>query len=272
MPDDILITRMSPSTESYDPRYFEPLFAAEERHFWFVARNKVICELARKVLNKKSAPSILEVGCGTGNVLQALEREFPQAQLIGMDLFQEGLQFARRRVHCGLVQADLAYPPFAGDVDLLGMFDVLEHIRNDTDVLDQAYREIKAEGWLLLTVPADPGLWSYFDVASHHVRRYTHTGLVDKVRKAGFIVEFSSPYIAATYPLVWLTRNVKNITAQSDDSAVESQAEDDLKIIPVINEILRGILYLEAGWLSRGNTLPFGSSLVLLARKPAISP
>jgi tRNA G46 methylase TrmB len=69
---------MSPSKESYDPHYFEPLFAAEEKHFWFVARNKVISSL-RESPGRYHKPAILEVGCGTGNVLQSLEKEFPSA-------------------------------------------------------------------------------------------------------------------------------------------------------------------------------------------------
>ncbi len=259
---------MSPSKESYDPRFFEPLFAAEERHFWFVARNRVICAMAKKALGDESNVSILEVGCGTGNVLRALEADFPQAQLTGMDLFHEGLLFASRRVSSGLVQADLAYPPFKRPVDLLGMFDVLEHIQNDTDVLCQAEKLIRPGGWLLLTVPSDPNLWSYFDVASHHVRRYTEKELTDKVENAGFVLQFSSPYIAATYPLVWLARTAREHTGSEDAGSVESRAEEELKIIPIANEILRGILSIEASWLSNGHRLPFGSSLVLLARKP----
>jgi 2-polyprenyl-3-methyl-5-hydroxy-6-metoxy-1,4-benzoquinol methylase len=263
---------MSPSQESYDPRYFEPLFAAEERHFWFVARNKVICSLAKKALKQVNGVDILEVGCGTGNVLQALEKDFPGANLTGMDLFQEGLQFARRRVHCGLVQADLADPPFNRQFDLLGMFDVLEHIQEDRRVLAHAFEQVKPGGWLLLTVPAEPKLWSYFDVASHHVRRYTLQELNEKVQQSGFAVEFSSPYIAATYPLVWLTRNTKEKSGSNDELSVQNKAEDELKIIPVVNEIIRGVLSLEADWLFRGRKLPFGSSLVMLARKSFIEP
>jgi SAM-dependent methyltransferase len=261
---------MSPSQESYDPHYFEPLFTAEDQHFWFVARNRVICSLAKKALAGKQDASIMEVGCGTGNVLHALEKEFPDAHLLGMDLFQEGLQFARRRVHCGLVQADLAFPPIAKTFDLLGMFDVIEHIQDDRIVLKHAYRQINPGGWLLLTVPANPKLWSYFDVASHHVRRYTLKDLGEKVASAGFQVEFATAYVTATYPILWLNRMGKDSSGAAEDPSVQSQAEDELKIIPVINEILRGILGLEAGWVSKGRTLPFGSSLVMLARKPAI--
>ncbi|HEX7557335.1 MAG TPA: class I SAM-dependent methyltransferase [Leptolinea sp.] len=268
--DDILTDRMSPSQESYDPHYFEPLFAAEERHFWFTARNKVISSLVRKSLTDRTEVHLLEVGCGTGNVLRALEKEFPDFHLVGMDLFQEGLKFARRRVNCALVQADLAYPPFGRLFDLIGLFDVLEHIKEDNLVLKHIFEMVRPDGWMLLTVPANPSLWSYFDVASHHVRRYTVEDLREKVQSAGFEVQFASPYMSATYPLVWFNRHSKNKAAINDESKVQSQAEDELKNIPVVNDILRGILSLEAGWLSRGNLLPFGSSLVLLAHKATI--
>jgi SAM-dependent methyltransferase len=257
--------------ESYDPRYFEPLFAAEEHHFWFVARNKVISSLVRKALSGRTDQvQMLEVGCGTGNVLHELEKQFPDAVLLGMDLFHEGLSLARRRVKCPLVQADLALPPFVKSFDLVGIFDVLEHIKEDRSVLDQLFKVVKPNGWLLITVPADPRLWSYFDVASHHIRRYTLKELSTKVKTAGFNIEFASPYIAATYPIVWLNRRSKGDPGSVEDASVHRQAEEELRIIPVINDIFRGILGLEAAWLSRGNHLPFGSSLVLLARKPSI--
>jgi SAM-dependent methyltransferase len=262
---------MKETRESYDPRYFEPLFAAEEKHFWFIARNKVICAMVKKALTDWTDPvHMLEVGCGTGNVLRQLEKEFPEAVLLGMDLFLEGLRLARTRVSCPLVQADLAFPPFSKPFDLVGLFDVLEHITEDRSVLDQLYRVVKPGGWLLITVPANPNLWSYFDIASHHVRRYALEELNSKVSLAGFELEFTSPYIAATYPIVWLNRRTKGDAGSVEDASVHRQAEDELKIIPVVNDIFRGILGMEANWLSQGNHLPFGSSLVLLARRPTI--
>lgn len=262
---------MCPSKESYDPHYFEPLFAAEERHFWFVARNKVIRALARKALAGIDAPTILEVGCGTGNVLQTLEKEFPTAHLTGMDLFSEGLRFAHQRTHCGLVQADLAVPPLKIKFDLIGMFDVLEHIKEDQANIRQIYHLVKPGGLFMVTVPADPRLWSYFDLASHHVRRYTLESLRDTILQAGFVEEFLSPYIAITYPAIWLGRKVVDTTITSQDMQVQELAEKEFRIIPVINEIVCAILSLEAAWLSEGQKLPFGSSLVMMARKPVTS-
>jgi SAM-dependent methyltransferase len=261
---------MTESHESYDPRYFEPLFAAEDRHFWFLARNRVICTMAAKAIHPGIKGRILEVGCGTGFVLRALENKFPMEQVTGMDLFLEGLRYARLRVQSDLVQADLAAPPFEGGFDLVGMFDVLEHIEDDREVLDHLFKLVKPGGSLLLTVPADPDLWSYFDVASHHVRRYTLDELNKKVQEAGFSCEFSSPFIALTYPILRLKRLWKNSPEAENPKTAGDLAEEDLKIVPVINEIVRTILNVEASWLGRGHRLLFGSSLVLLARKPVI--
>jgi hypothetical protein len=147
----------------------------------------------------------------------------------------------------------------------------LEHIKEDRSVLDQLYKVVAPGGYLLITVPADPHLWSYFDVASHHERRYTLTELTSKVESAGFEIDFSSPYIAATYPLVWINRHSKGDAGSVNDASVHRNAADELRIVPVINDILRGILSLEANWLARGKHLPIGSSLVLLARRPVIS-
>jgi SAM-dependent methyltransferase len=256
---------------SYDPRYFEILFKAEEKHFWFSARNKVIRALVHKTLTGNGENCrILEVGCGTGNVLQQLEKGFDKSEIYGMDLFLEGLRFARIRVNCPLIQADIAYPPFFALFDLVGVFDVLEHIKEDRKMLGQLFDLIKPGGKLLLTVPANPRLWSYFDVASHHERRYDLLDLIEKVVSAGYEIEFASPYIAATYPLIWLNRKVKGENSGTENDVVHKQAEDELRIVPIANAILSGILGLEANWLSTGRKLPFGSSLVLIARKPGI--
>lgn len=256
--------------DSYDPRFFGPLFAAEERHFWFVSRNSVIKELVKKAVISEKA-SILEIGCGTGNVLQNLEKDFPSHLLVGVDIYLEGLSLARKRVQCPLVQADLASPPFKFPFDLVGMFDVLEHIREDQSVLNQMQNVISPGGKLLITVPAEPRLWSYFDVASHHERRYTLEDLISKVQNAGFEVVFSSPFFAVTYPILWMNRGIKSLIGKNMEFSANQYAENDLKIIPGLNGLLRMILGMEATWLAKGNTLPFGSSLILLARKPLIS-
>jgi SAM-dependent methyltransferase len=119
-------------TNNFDPEYFSKLWEVEDKHFWFQARNKVIAAIVQRIVNDLPAGyRVLEVGCGTGNVLRHLERVCKHGHVIGLDLFHEGLRYAKQRVTCALVQADLHRPPFRTGFDLIGMFDVLEHLDRD---------------------------------------------------------------------------------------------------------------------------------------------
>ncbi len=261
------------SNNSYDPAYFEPLFKAEEKHFWFKARNNVIGSITADLLKKQAGHSrILEIGCGTGNVLREWEKLDPAPGLVsGMDLFSEGLFIANKRVSCSLVQGDLEHPPFQQSFNLIGLFDVLEHIPDDQGVLNSLGPMLADNGYILITVPAFPSLWSYFDVASHHVQRYRVDDLRAKVESAGFKVEFISYYMMSIFPIVWLQRKLAGSNQLNSSSAksetIRSLALNELKIIPIANEMLSLILSLEAKWIQHFHQLPFGTSIVVVAQK-----
>jgi SAM-dependent methyltransferase len=253
---------------SYDPTYFAPLFAVEDQHFWFRSRNRVIAELTRQVVGALGrAPRVLEVGCGTGNVLRALEHTWGPRAVIGMDLFLESLRFARRRTTCGLVQGDIQSLPFDEPFDIIGLFDVLEHIPDDEGTLRHLSGGLAGDGRLVLTVPAHPSLWSYFDVAAHHQRRYTLATLRQVLERAGFEVEYISQYMAAIFPLVWAGRRLSALGGAKDPAQVRSLATREFRITPVINEILTWVLTHETRLMARRRTLPIGTSLVAIACK-----
>ena len=120
---------------SYDPAYFAPLFAVEDKHFWFRVRNLMIQTLVRQVIaDFPSGYRVLEVGCGSGNVLRVLEETCTRGKVVGMDLFADGLKYARKRTTCSLVQGDMQNPPFGTQFDLIGLFDVLEHLPDDKQI------------------------------------------------------------------------------------------------------------------------------------------
>ena len=261
-----------PGPASYDPVYFAPLFAIEDHHFWFRARNEVISALVEKEL-RRLAPGyrILEVGCGTGNVLRVLEKICKHGQVIGMDLFLEGLEYARRRVGLGLVQGDMQAPPFGDKFHLIGLFDVLEHLPDDLQVLDYLYSMLLPGAVLFLTVPAFPSLWSYFDEAGRHVRRYQFHELQTRLEQARFKVETISYYMMSIFPLVWMQRKLAPRRSQGkarDEKDVHDRTVNELRIVPVANQALATILSLEACWLKSGRRLPFGTSLLAMGRKP----
>ena len=114
--------------EGYDPALFETLDAVEDRHFWFRSRRQVVGEVLRQLTAGLPAGySVLKLGCGTGGMLRLLRECSPGGRVVGMDLFAEGLRYARRRVEgCPLVQGDARLPPFGETFSVVGMFDVLE--------------------------------------------------------------------------------------------------------------------------------------------------
>lgn len=262
---------MAQVPQSYDPRFFERLFAIEDKHFWFRARNRVISVILQSLVRHfRPGYHVLEVGSGTGNTLRQLEQTCTNGTVLGMDLFFEGLRYAQHRVACPLVQGDMHFPPFGIQFDLIGLFDVLEHLPDDMAVLRDLHRMLKPNGCLMLTVPAHMSLWSYFDEASHHCRRYEYNGLENKLNQAGYRVEYLTHYMASIFPLVWIGRRVAGhffIKQGNDIEQAHQLAGRDIKIIPVLNDALFFMLLLETRLLKRRRRLPIGTSLLAVARK-----
>lgn len=265
--------QFSPSMDNgyhpYNPDFFIRLFAIEDRHFWFRARNQVISALVKLIIaDPIPGYRVLEVGCGTGNVLRVLERAFPNNLVIGMDLFAEGLCYARQRLSCSLVHGDVYFPPFRKPFHLIGLFDVLEHIPDDIEILRHLHSLLVPGGTLLLTVPAHPSLWSYFDEASHHCRRYKPAELENKLIRTGYRVEYLSQYMVSIFPLVWLGRRLQPLFKRSsvkDSDRMHALSATDLRIIPVINKLLAFLLTQEIHLIARRRRLPMGTSLIAIA-------
>ena len=127
------------SSAGFDPRLFATLEKSEEFNFWFVNRAKLIVILLQKYF--PNAARVLEIGCGTGSVLLALRTAFPRLTLAGSELLPTGLAFARKRVGSNvlLLQMDARSIPALEEFDVIGAFDVLEHIKEDERVMAQIY-------------------------------------------------------------------------------------------------------------------------------------
>src|SRR4029077_15825212 len=148
-----------------------------------------------------------------------------------------------------LVQGNLEQPGFGAQFDLIGAFDVVEHLSDDLQVFRSIHSMLKPNGMLLLTVPAHQSLWSYFDEVSHHCRRYEASDLRRKLNQCGYEIEFLSQFMASTYPLLWFVRRIKSIRSRNDssDSAERHRALslEELRIVPVLNGLLTFVLTQE---------------------------
>ena len=256
---------------SYHAEHFEPLFAVEDRHFWFRSRNRCIAAATRLIPDARSVKDVIEHGCGTGFVLAELQRLFPQARVTGADLFAEGLALARRRFAGPLLQTDILQCNFRDAFDLIGLFDVLEHLDDDRLVLRALREQLHPGGRLLLTVPAHMALWSDYDAASGHRRRYTRHQLMARLSEAEFTVEYCTEFMFAIFPLVWLRRRMSWGRRQNGPDSVNTRAaiERELRIPPSLNRLLEFILMPEAWWIGKQRRLPAGTSLLALARRGA---
>jgi SAM-dependent methyltransferase len=257
---------------TYTAEQFAPLFAAEDRHFWFRSRNQCLEAALRSVPDFTSIREVLEVGCGTGVVLAQLQRLFPNGRIIGMDLFDEGLKFARQRFKGTLIQGDVFQYSFDRSFDLIGAFDVIEHLDEDEKILRRFYEQLRPGGHLIITVPAHQGLWSYFDEVAHHRRRYAVADLERKLADAGFSRIYVTQFMSALFPLMWIKRRLlgEKATKLSEADAHRRQAavESDLKINPLINWFMDLLLWPEAFFVSRHWRIPLGTSLMALATRP----
>lgn len=242
-----------------DYQYAE-LFAAEPSHFWFRARNRLVVWALQRYF--PHATSFLEIGCGTGFVLSGIEQANPQLRVAGSEIHLVALPFARRRTRGELFQMDARQIPFFAEYDVVGAFDVLEHVAEDEAVLAQVFQATRPGGGILLTVPQHRWLWSVLDDVSGHQRRYRRTDLTGKLERAGFEVLRATSFVSLLLPLLLVVRLTKRQPSESFDVLSE------FRVSGTLNRLLELILDWERWLLVRGLSFPLGGSLLVVARKP----
>ena len=246
------------SRPGYDPELFEPIADAEARSFWFRARNRLIVSTLRR--NFPAAQSLLEVGCGSGIVLASIHEALPDLRLVGVELYAEGLTIARRRLpDAELLQLDAKELPFENKFDVVGAFDVIEHIDEDDLVLERMVRAATPGGGVMVLVPQHPWLWSAHDEVMEHRRRYTRRELVGKAERAGIQVTELTSFVSSLLPAMAASRLLDRARKRTDPIARLQGGR--------LNRVLERVLDGERRLIEHGVSLPFGGSLMLVGRK-----
>jgi SAM-dependent methyltransferase len=244
-----------------DAEYLLPeLTAAEQWHFWFQSRRRLVAWAVSRYFPELR--SLLDVGCGTGFVLEGIRAQHPNAWLSGSDAMVDALVLARARMPDVFWFEALADAlPFEDEFDVVLALDVIEHIDCDAEAISGLFRATARGGGVILTVPQHPSLWSAVDEFSCHRRRYTRADLLRKTRAAGFEILRCTSCFMLTLPLVvasrWRRRGVR----------FEPSAE--LRIPRAANRVLRTVQELEWSLIRAGLSLPVGGSLLIVARRPA---
>lgn len=239
-----------------EARIYAKMAVLEERHWWFAARRKILDKLI-STLHLPPDAQILEAGCGSGGNLSMLSRH---GRVFGMETNPQALEFASAKGMATIAAGRLPAPiPFAGQTfDMIAMLDVLEHLDEDAAALQALRVRLKPGGWLLLTVPAYPFLWSCHDELHHHKRRYIASDLRGAIEDAGYRVQYLSYFNTWLFPLISVARLAGAGSGHSGDLSMPNR---------FINALLTRIFASERMLLGR-IALPCGVSLLALARNP----
>ncbi|HVS50764.1 MAG TPA: class I SAM-dependent methyltransferase [Opitutaceae bacterium] len=204
---------------------------------------------------------LLDAGCGTGGLIRRLARERPEWKWTGVDFSRIACGIARERVGAGaeIVEASVTALPFGdGAFDAVVSADVLYHVDDDAAALREFFRVLRPGGVVVLNLPAYRWLWSYHDVAVHSRRRYDRGEVRAKLRAAGFGAVRATYWNTLPFPLVVVRR--KLLPPPRDGS--------DVHLFPApVEAMFNGAMALERGWLRAVGRLPFGSSVLAVARK-----
>jgi SAM-dependent methyltransferase len=247
-------------SDGFASTHFDELAPLEAMNFWFRSRNQLIIWALGNYF--PDIDNFLEIGCGTGYVLSGLEHAFPDLDISGSEIFTNGLGYTKGRVNrCDLFQMDARNIPFESEFDVIGAFDVLEHIDEDERVLSEMYRVARPGGGIIVTVPQHDFLWSQRDEYACHVRRYSAGELEKKVQQAGFSVTRVTSFVSLLLPLMMLSRLRRRVPDEVYDPLAE------LEIGRFANWMLGKILAVERALIRTGISFPAGGSLLLVARK-----
>lgn len=250
-----------------DAAGYESFIRDEKSHFWFVGRRAIFADLLRhRVPSLGEGAVAADLGCGVGGMLEILGSK---GRPVGMEVGLDILQICRSRGFDRVFMGRGHHVPLENDsVDLVALLDVLEHIPEERETLAECMRILRPGGWVLLSGPSYQFLYTHQDKVVDHQRRYTVRGIRRKFREAGFEVTHASYINCFLFPIILpllLLRKLREFFIVPAED--ESRLNTEIQIPGFLNDLCARIFSAERFVLRRGS-LPFGHSLVLVARKP----
>lgn len=237
-------------------------YELEQEYWWFIGVRKMVHNLLDIDLKGKNNLKILDVGCGTGGLMDELVQN--GHTVWGLDISKEALEFCSLRGHKNLQLGSATALPFEDrSFDVVTGIGVIEHLDDDELFLSEVHRVLKPNGVFVMLTSSFPWIWSMHDVANHHKRRYYLRQLNAKIEAHGFKTKafshlnfFLFPALASILLIHKLLNGLK-----PDESS---------RILPVppkpINQLLKLILLIEAKLITK-MCLPWGVSMIGAFRK-----
>lgn len=234
---------------------YQQMAELDDRHWWYRARRGILAELIRREVPLPAKARILEIGCGTGHNLEMLRR-FGRVDALELD--DEARGIAEKRLGRKVMSAPL--PELAGvkdrHYDLIGAFDVIEHIEDDAAAVASITTKLKKGGRFVMTVPAHQWMWSAHDVVNHHKRRYSKRALRQLIESSPLKLEKIGYFNSLLFPVALAERFASKLRGKDDA---------DVKLPPApLNAALEQVFGAERHLVGRF-PLPPGLSLFAVA-------
>lgn len=223
----------------------------KEGIFWHKAKSRLVEILLNKI--KKKSAKILDVGCGVGGIKKVISQ---YGEVWVNDIDEESLNLINIPDERKILSDFNEIKGKKEFFDIITMFDVLEHIKEDRKSVEKAYEMLKPNGSLLITVPAFQVLYGGFDRYLHHHRRYDKRKLMKLIN--GFRIKYNSYWNFFLFLPFFVMRII-----QKKKKIVKKHPH----IGGILNNIFYWLLSLENKMINKGLVFPFGMSLVLVLEK-----
>lgn len=183
----------------------------EDRHWWFLARRKILRGLVETLVPPVDRPLVVDVGCGTGANLAAFADSY---QTLGADTSPDAIELAQQRFpgidyRCGFAPG--AFGDAAAQAKVFLLTDVLEHVPDDFLLLSQLLAAASPGAYFVVTVPAEPELWSPHDETFGHYRRYQRDRLLRVWQGLPVTPLLVTHFNARLYPAVKSIRRLQRV-------------------------------------------------------------
>lgn len=236
-----------------------------ETSFWVSSRNRLFKSIVQRHLAPTGKTKFLEIGCGTGDFIQQIAKNENLA-ITGSEIYLKGLVYAKKNLpSVDFVQFDVTQGKIGEQFHIITAFDVIEHIENDNAALSNISQMLNKDGVLVVSVPQHMFLWSQLDEIVKHKRRYSRRDLVAKLKANDFDIDYATSFLFILFPLMLLSRLFDKGSDQSPSD--EQGLEKRVKFSGVLNAIFDFFMRIDEGLIRLGVSLPFGGTLVVVARK-----
>ena len=252
------------SFDGYPSSGFDATDEVSLESFWVTSRTRLLRREIIKAVGGMPNAKVFEIGCGVGTFLHSLSSE-PTIQLLGSEISLRGLRSAKAQCPTvEFIQMDAAAIPFVSEFDVIGAFDVIEHIDDDMTVLRGIHKALKPKGRLVLTVPQHEFMWSSIDEFVHHRRRYGREKLVSKIVSAGFQVDYVTSFVFMLFPLMLVSR-LFDRTRKIKPTAADFNKQ--VRFNPFVNRIFSWFMRIDEFMIACRYSLPWGGTLLVVAKK-----